>query len=304
MQRFFVNSAVLSALALMAAREAQAGELVAVQAQTTAPAEYDAPSPQTVSANALELAASLPIEAGQRTYVLPGLGYRLEAPRFVDPPANGLPIPVFHDVEAHVSVVHAFDERWSLFVRGAVGLAGDLHAVDAGVVRFGASALAQRRFSERFAIGLGVAADYSFGELLPLPLVKLDWKTSRRTSLEGVLPLNLRFVWRPVDEARTGLIADLDGNEYAVRNASVRRNPPCSEPGGRSQCWDHLAATDLRVGALIGIRLHRELWAELRGGASVYRRFELLNPDDGPVTGGDQRLPVAPFALAQVSYEF
>ena len=284
--------------------KAKAGELVSVRAQSTAPAEYRAPVPITTIANTAAVEAAIPLQVRDSTYLVPGGKYRLEAPRFVNPPPGSPPVPLLHDVELSFAVVHQFNEKWSLGVRASAGLAGDLHVVDAGVVRVMGSVLATRQISHRFAFGFGAAADYSFGQLLPLPLIKLEWEPRDTVRLEALLPLKVRLAWMPIQGARVGAFADIEGNEFAIRRPSVRDSPPCSESTASAECWDHLASTDGRLGLFAGAELHPSLWLELRAGLSAYRRFELLNEDNEPVSDGDQRLPAAPFAIVNLSYEY
>ncbi|MEM6929350.1 MAG: DUF6268 family outer membrane beta-barrel protein [Myxococcota bacterium] len=288
-----------------ASSPARAGELVTMQVQSTSPVVYETPAPVTTEVNAFALEFGLPIQIAAGTYLLPGASYRLEAPRFVEPPADALPVPRLHEVDVSLALLQSVGERWTLMGQLAGGLAGDLIAVDRDVVRLSGFVLAKREMSETVRFGLGAAATWAFGQLLPLPLVALDWHPSDRFALVALLPATTTATWRPADRLRLGGFAEIVGNEYAIRLPQIAGGPDCTGPTRNpAECVDHLAYTDGNGGAFVGARLAGELWLDLRGGVSVYRRFEMLNADDEPVSFGEQRLPPAPFVKARLTYEY
>jgi len=65
-----------------------------------------------------------------------------------------------------------------------------------------------------------------------------------------------------------------------------------------------LAYTGGNGGWLRGFRVAGDVWLEVRGGMSFFRRFELLNEDSEPVSFGEQRLPPAPFGKVRITYEY
>ena len=237
--------------------------------------------------------------------MLPGASYRLEVPRFVDPPVDALPVPRPHEVEVSLAVLQTVGERWTLMGQLAGGLAGDLIAVDRDVVRLSGFALAKRQTSETVQVGVGAAATWAFGQLLPVPLLSLDWTPSDRFAVQALLPAHALVTWRPLDRARVGGFAELVGNEYAIRLPEIVDGPDCVAPRAeRAECVDHLAYTDGNGGVFVGARLAGELWLDVRGGMSVFRRFQMLNANDEPVSFGEQRLPPAPFIKARLTYEY
>ncbi|MEO0601194.1 MAG: DUF6268 family outer membrane beta-barrel protein [Myxococcota bacterium] len=281
------------------------GELVAVQLQSTNPVVYDTPEPITTEVNALAVEVGIPIAVADGTYLLPGASYRLEAPRFVDPPATALPVPRLHEIDLSLAVLQEVGPHWTLIGQVAGGLAGDLIVIDRDVVRLSGFLLAKRELSETVDLGFGATATWAFGQFLPLPLFALDWTPSDRFTLEALLPARTVATWRAADRVRLGGFAEIVGNEYAIRLPEIVDGPDCTGPtADPAECVDHLAYTDGNGGAFVGARIAGELWLDIRGGVSVYRRFEMRNVDDEPVSFGEQRLPPAPFIKARLTYEY
>lgn len=277
----------------LGAEDASAGELFRIEGRMISPVIYEVTPPLKAQVNAGLAEVVIPVQAGEKTWVVPGASYRLEAPRFLDPEGDAPPIPFLHEIDVSLAVSQRFGDRWSLLVKAEAGLAGDLAAVDRGTVRVAGVALGAYRFSEAFELGAGLGVTWAFGQVLPIPVVKLRWEPDETLSLEGLLPSHLTFAWQPVDRFRTGLFGEILGNEYAIRTLEAQEFAECT--GEERGCLDHVAYTDGNVGGFVGARVVGGLWLEAHGGASVYRRFEMLDVNDEPVVNGDQRLPPAGF---------
>ena len=266
--------------------------------------EYETPVPVTTEVNSAHVEVGVPLKVGDGHYLIPGASYRLEAPRFVDPPEGAPPVARLHETLVSLSGLIRVSERWSLLAKLGGGLEGDLHAVDRDVVRLSGFVLASRHLSDRAQVGLGGTWTWAFGQPLALPILRLNWEVSPTFAIELLLPAHAHVVWRPHDRLRVGGFAELEGNEYAIRLPEILEGAACRGDGARSDCIDHLAYTDGNGGARVGARLVEALWLEARVGVSFFRRFELLNADDEPVSFGEQRLPSAPFVKVRLSYEY
>ena len=113
-------------LALLAASPASAGELFFVEGRTISPATYQTPDPAEVQVNAGAVEAAIPLAVGAQSYLIPGASYRLEAPRFIDPPDYLPPSPLLHELELSLAFHRSWGEGWSLTTKQGGGLAGDL----------------------------------------------------------------------------------------------------------------------------------------------------------------------------------
>jgi len=304
MNRVRIGTTLVLAMG-MAAPAAQAGEVVSLQIQSTSPVVYETPEPITTEVNALAVELGLPVQVAPGAYLLPGASYRLEVPRFVDPPPEALPVPRLHEVEVSLALLQEVGDHWIVIGQVAGGLAGDLLAIDRDVVRLSGFVLAKREVSDTLRLGFGGAATWAFGQLLPLPLLSVDWEPSEQFAIEALLPAHVLATWRPIDRVRAGVFGEIVGNEYAIRLPEIAQGPDCVGPtSDPAECVDHLAYTDGNGGAFAGARLTGELWLEVRGGVSFYRRFDPRSAQNESVSFGEQRLPQAPFIKARLTYEY
>lgn len=292
-------------LGLLWAPCAAAGELASLQLQSTAPVTYQAPESVDIEANSMAAALAVPLAVREGLYVLPGLSYRFEAPRYIDPPDDILPVPRLHEIEVSSTVLRKADSGWSVAGRLTGGLAGDLFAVDSGVVRVSGFALAAKQVSAALELGLGGALTYEFGRLMPVPLLKLRWLPSEVFSVDALLPSHLDVTWHPQERLRLGVFGEIVGNAYAVRLPEIRQSSPCvGEDADPSLCTDHIAYTDGNVSVFSGFQVSDGVWLEARVGMSLYRRFSFRSIENTPVLGGDQALDPAPLGMVRVSWEY
>lgn len=291
-----------AALLLGSVSQADAGEVFRLEGKMISPVTYDSEPPVRAQVNAGSFEFGVPVKAAAKTWLVPGASYRLEAPRFVDPPVSVPRIPILHEVEISIGLLQKFGERerWSLLVKANIGLAGDLAMVDVGALRAGGVVLGAYAFSDTFELGLGAGVTWAFGQVMPIPVVKLKWEPLENLKLEALLPAYLLFEGRPIDRLRAGIYAELVGNEYAIRDPDAQTFATCA--GDDEGCLDHVAYTDGNAGGFVGVRLAGELWLEVHGGASFYRRFEMLDVEDEPVVNGDQRLRPAGFGKVRLTW--
>ncbi len=55
-----------------------------------------------------------------------------------------------------------------------------------------------------------------------------------------------------------------------------------------SECLDHVAYSVIAAGPTLNVRLFGSLWWTSFAGHSIYRRFDMMNAEDEPVSGGAQ----------------
>jgi hypothetical protein len=283
---------------------AQFPDLIDVSAQYMPGAALEDPRPVKAQVSSYEVSLNAPIPLGKRTFLIPGLGYHVDSASFSDAPPGFTQLRAFHALELPILFVQLLPEGWALSLRAAPGLAGDFQGLDAGHFRLGAVALATRAFSERFVLGGGGIATFSFGSFLPLPAVYLEWKPWGGFQIEGFVPAFVSAKYTIDDRVELGLRAEVAGNAYAVRDDRVAAAWPCApdatdDPATRqdegaaqpAQCLDHIAYSVVTAGPTVGVRLFKSVWWTTFAGHSVFRRFEQMNDDDDPVAGGVQDLP-------------
>ena len=182
-------------------------------------------------------------------------------------------------------------------------MAGDFAALDLSALHVGALGMVTWSGKEGPTLGGGVVASYAFGQLLPLPLLYVDWSPLDSFRLEGSLPYFASAIVSIADRVELGLLADVGGNEYSIREPRISERYPCvagvddpSTPGDESRadpasCTDHLAYSVVAAGAVARVRLFSSVWLGTFFGHTLYRRYELKNADGGTVPGGKADVP-------------
>jgi hypothetical protein len=285
-----------------------------VQAQLPALAEVNAqyvPESSVPNADGLraqvasyDAAVNVPIALSETTYLIPGAQYHVDSVSYSDAPAGFTELKALHALEFPVLLAHQVAERWTLAFRIWPGVAGDSSRLDSGALRLGGLAMASWAPSRQFTLGAGAMASYAFGELLPLPLVYVEWKASPWFRVEGSLPSFVSARFAVGDRLEFGVQADLSGNEYAVRHAEIAESYPCTS-GGRDDpstptnegladpelCLDHVAYSVIAAGGVARLRVVSSLWLTAFLGHTLFRRYDLKAADGDSVPGGSVDLP-------------
>ncbi|WP_437677642.1 DUF6268 family outer membrane beta-barrel protein [Sorangium sp. So ce131] len=293
----------------------QLPDLVDLSAQYMPGAALEDPRPTRAQVTSYEVSVNAPLPLGDKTFLIPGATYHVEAVSY----AGALPgfdeLRAFHSVDVPVLFVQLLPRDWSLSLRVAPGLAGDFERVDGGLVRVSAVALATHVLSEQLVVGGGALASYSFGSFLPLPAAYVDWTPTPHFRLEAFLPGFAAAKLTFSDRVEIGLRADVAGNAYAVRDARVTGAWPCAaqpaddpatEQDERSalpeRCVDHIAYSVATAGVTLGVRTFGSVWLTAHAGHSLLRRFEPMNVDDDGIPGGGQNIPNVFFFRAGVTW--
>lgn len=216
------------------------------------------------------------------TVLVPGLRYRGSFPSVSNGPEDAL--DNFHELGPRLIVLQRLPSDWALVAQFLPVLATNFEDIDADHVRYGGVLLAQYRFGPWLRLGFGVIASHSFGELLPLPALDVDWWPGR-FRLTVMAPVRARAAFAILPWLEVGTLARLHGNRYIL---SSPVNPEV----------ESLQTTIVDVSGLVSARLHHPIWIALRGGHTVYRRFELRD-GGGAVLGGTD-IDNAPIAMISV----
>ncbi|WP_437965641.1 DUF6268 family outer membrane beta-barrel protein [Sorangium sp. So ce260] len=294
---------------------AQFPDLVDLSAQYMPGVALEDPRPARAQVTSYELNVNVPIPLGEKTFLIPGATYHVEAVSY----AGALPgfdqLRAFHSVDVPVLFVQLLPRDWSLSLRVAPGLAGDFEGFDGGLARVSALGMLTNVLSERLVLGGGALASYSFGTFLPLPAAYVDWTPTPYFRLEAFVPGFATAKLLFSDRVEIGLRADLAGNAYAVRDARVAGAWPCAaqpaddpateqdERAARpDQCVDHIAYSVATAGVTVGVRAFGTVWLTAQAGHSLFRRFEPMNADDDGIPGGGQSIPDVLFFRAGATW--
>ena len=252
-----------------------------------------------------DLAVNVPFALGENTFFLPGAQYHMDSVSYSAEPAGFTPLNALHSLDLTLLLAHRWADTWTLSFRAWPGVAGDFEALDAGALHAGALGMVTWAPDEHFTFGGGALASYAFGELLPLPMLYLDWSPLPDWRIEASLPFFASTVVSLGDRVELGVLADVAGNEYSIRKPAIRKRYPCAAqtddpatPADESRaepasCTDHLAYSVVAAGAVARLRVFSSLWLGAFFGRTLYRRYELMNADGGTVPGGKAQLPNA-----------
>lgn len=246
-----------------------------------------------------DLVLNVPLVLGKTSFFVPGVAYHAEAISYAGLPDGFTDLRAFHGIDLSLLYVQLLSPQWSLAVRLAPGLAGDLTKVDDRTLRLSGAALTTYAASDCLTLGAGVIASYGFGEFLVLPGVYVSWRARDWLTLETMLPAFARATVTPVDGFEVTLRADVAGNTYAVRDRRVTDACAGTEGG---DCMDHLAYSVVAATLGVSVRVWDKMWLSASGGYTLYRRFEPFGRDNTPTDDGAQTLPNVPLLRVALSY--
>jgi hypothetical protein len=298
---------VLSLVALcLSTREsaAQLPPLVELTAQYVPESEVPGAGGLHAQVSSYDAAFNVPLVLGKRTFLIPGGQYHAESVSFSQTPEGFKPLRALHSIDVPVLLAHQLSDEWSLAFRVWPGIAGDFHGFDSSMLRVGALAMGSWTPSEKLTLGGGALASYGFGELLPLPVVYVDWKPEPWFRAEASLPFFASALFRIGDRFEVGALGDVNGNEYAIQDSAIRDSYPCAasetdDPAtpvdetqkDSSNCTDHLAYSSVTAGGVARVRVVSTVWVTTFLARTLFRRSEFKNPDGETIAGGRADLP-------------
>ncbi len=258
------TSLALALAALSGVARAQT-DLVSVAYEETFPARVmpDTPGMDTeLRVRTLRIGAGFPVQVrDSKTVVIPGLSYGVTMPR-IEGGAGSVPNDI-HELGLTLSTIVSLSERWRLSFGGAFQLATDFSEIDDRHLRATLQLAAMYQPHQRFTFGFGLAANYSLGSLLPLPVIVVDWLPVDYFRLRIALPQSLAVLFRLGDRVELGLSAQLRGNRYAIDNDLTS--------------IDSVRVASLRAGITASVRIVKGLWLSLTGARTVFRRFDFYD---------------------------
>ena len=299
--------AALSLIAVCAwTREgvAQLPPLVELSAQYVPESEVPGAGGLHAQVSSYDAAFNVPLTLGKSTFLITGGQYHAESVSFSDTPEGFKPLRALHSIDLPFLLAHQLSDEWALAFRVWPGIAGDFHGFDSSMLRVGALAMGSYSPNRELTLGGGALASYGFGELLPLPVVYVDWKPAPWFRAEASLPFFASAIFRLGDRFEVGALADVNGNEYAIQDSEIRDSYPCAASDSddpatsvdetrkySSNCSDHLAYSSVAAGAVARVRVVSTVWATTFLGRTLFRRSEIKNPDGETIAGGRADLP-------------
>ena len=174
-----------------------------------------------------------------------------------------------HAISYTLFLIQTLSDKWQLVAVVTPGLASDFEGdLSTDDVSFTAVLGVKHTFSERFALGGGLAYERSFGEPLPLPFVLVEWAIAPRLALNALLPINATLRYSPWQTLDVGIFGELGGNLY--------HGDPDKYGVGNPLLNYSVASAGAEA------RVHVTRWAHvtLKGGYAFHRRFEFSDGSD------------------------
>jgi len=297
-----------------ASADAQFPDLFELQAQYVPYVELAGPEPTESQVSSYEVSLNVPVKLSDKSYLIPGASYHVDSIGYRDVVPGFDALRSFHAADFSLLYVQLLPRDVSLALRFAPGLAGDFKRVDSGLVRYNAVVMATKSFSPRLVFGGGGMTTFRFGSFLALPALYLAWEPSASFKLETFLPAFVEATYRIGSRVELGARAEVNGNAYAVRDAGVADDWPCTEQvddpttaadesvAQERRCLDHVAYSLASAGLTARVRLFSSVWFALYGGYTLFRRLEPMNARDRRVPGEVQDLPNAPVFRASLIF--
>lgn len=217
--------------------------------------QFDSSTNVALASTRLTVVSLVPVPLADRTVLAVAPRYRLW--RFT---SREIEDRTLHDLGVAVSLGHRVSTAWSLRGGLGLGIASDFEDVETSHFRVTGAVSALYTFGPRLRLGLGAAASYGFGELLPLPILVATWTPTEAIEVLATLPQRAALNYSFNRRLSAGLKFTLEGSQFSV---------------GRSQV-ESVAASIGTVEARAAGRIFGGIWAVLSGGTTVLRRFELL----------------------------
>ena len=259
--------------------------------------------PTEVQVTSYDLALNVPLVLDDdSTYLILGAAYHVDSLSFSMAPPDFVDLRSFHSTEVSMLLIQLLPDEWSLSFHIAPGLAGDFQAVDADMLRLNTLAMASHSLSDRFSLGGGLLTTYSFGALLLLPAISIEYRPVPNVLIEGFLPAYVRTKWTLWNRLELGVTAEFQGNEYAVRDRRIRESLPCrgaavDDPNTpvddrlrSAECLDHVAYSVGIAGGAVGVRLWETMWLTGFVGHTFFRRIDAKNAANETLPDGGEDL--------------
>ena len=246
--------------------DGQMRALASLESEFVPKTGIDTTTPETegfeISFSTTRIRAGVPIRVGSGGSVfIPGLKYAVILADTAQDPGTGSP-DSFHEIGLSLSFVQRLKASWGLLLNYTPTLATNFKDIDSDHLRFSGTAMATYQYSDTFGIGFGAVATYTFGSLLPLPALSVDWIPRQNLSVKIFVPESAKAVYRFNDRVEVGLVAVLQGNQYTVSNSDTPE-------------LDRVTYTVAHGGAIAGLRFARGFWISGYVGHTVFRKFEL-----------------------------
>ncbi|MEL6339026.1 MAG: DUF6268 family outer membrane beta-barrel protein [Myxococcota bacterium] len=202
--------------------------------------------------------------------LLPGIAYRLYAAEETTDVGATDP-DSFHDLSASLGLARRFNDQWNAVLSVGAGLATDFDELGGDALRMQALALASYNLSPNFTVGGGLILTNSFGQLLILPALQLNY-VEERLRVEVLVPQRVAASYALFNGFELGLSAQVSGNQFGV---------------DQDDGVEFLVYSLVDAGATASVRIAGPLWLSFYGGWALSRTLELQDSEQEEIANLD-----------------
>jgi hypothetical protein len=228
------------------------------------------PAGVEVQVSSWQTGAAFPLSfSGGATLLLNSVAYEVTNIDYSGPTAGMTLVERVHAVSYTLFLIQKLSDKWQLVAVATPGLASELEGdLSTDDVSFTGVLGARHAFSERFALGGGLAYERSFGEPLPLPFLLVEWAIGPKLALNALLPMNATLFYSPWKTLDVGIFGEVGGNLF--------HGDPDKYGVGTPLLNYSVASAGAET------RLHVAPWAHvtLKAGYTFLRRFEFSDGAD------------------------
>ncbi|MEO0592256.1 MAG: DUF6268 family outer membrane beta-barrel protein [Myxococcota bacterium] len=203
--------------------------------------------------------------------LLPGAAYRLYRPQL----DGQIPLEgpeSLHDLSLRLGVLKRFDETWSLLVNASVGVATDFQDLETDHLRYQGLTVVRYKRSDAWTFGVGGAVNYQFGEPRVLPAAQVIYKGDRWNA-EVTVPRVASIRYTVLQGFDIGFLGQVDGNRFSI---------------GEDLPLESVSLSIADVGLIAGVKLVGPVWLTAYSGATLFRRYDILDDDNNDLLNLDQ----------------
>lgn len=176
-----------------------------------------------------------------------------------------------HALTYQLMIAQKLSEKWRLIINLRPTIASDMEtkiSSDDFVLRGGAFAI--NKINEYLSLGGGVASTMRFGQPQVIPLILFNYKKGKH-SIKALLPVKSAYNYSlgSKEKLKIGLMHHINGAQFNITAPEV-------EKYGFPEI-DKIRYSRANIGATINYMLTKFIHFKVYGGASVRRKYELLD---------------------------
>lgn len=178
----------------------------------------------------------------------------------------------FHRITYNFTMIHQWNERWTVIGRLSPNLASDFkEKLNGSDFIMQGSVIISKKYNNQLTAGAGLVYSTRLGKPMLLPGLQLRYKKDRQT-LNVFIPAFIDYAYRADDKGRLNI-----GGRVALNGANFNISAGNLTTGDE---MDRLNYSRANIGPVANYQLTRMLQVEVFGGLSTARRYQFEDIHD------------------------